>query len=70
MRAMTGQVWEGADGWVILITKADASGDDWLVHQITTLVSPDATPLLECPTTVAENVPKGGMARAGWTRLF
>lgn len=68
-RARTGQVWEGADGWIVLIVKADESGDDWLVHEITTLTSPDSTPLHECPTTVSENVPRGGMAKVGWRLL-
>lgn len=70
MRARTGQVWEGAHGWIVLITKADESDDDWLVHEMTTLAAPDSTPLHECPTTVTEYVPKGGMKHAGWTRLF
>lgn len=71
-RAKTGQVWEGASGWIILVIKADEDdlGTDWLVHEVYTLVWPKGAPARDRRMTVSEYVPNGGMAHAGWTRLF
>jgi hypothetical protein len=71
--AEVGQVWEGEDGWVVLVLVADHSVDvsPWLVHTVVTIVSPVDTPTaLGTKTALVEDVAKGGMAAAGWKRLF
>lgn len=68
--AETGQVWEGSDGWVILITEAGrrTPHDEYIIHAIQTLSYPsryNGGPI----TTVTENHSRGGMAHVGWKRI-
>jgi hypothetical protein len=64
-------VWEGHDGWVILITRADESDrdDNFLVHKMITINSTLSVPTSGKPDTVAENPSMGGMAATGWKRI-
>ncbi len=70
MAAETGQVWEGGNGWIVVITKADdPTTSSWLVHEIRTIVLPDGAPRNAVPNVIVENVLKGGMTAEGWVRL-
>lgn len=71
-RVEAGQVWEGMDGWIVVVVEADEprDGDRWLVHKIHTIVAPDGVSPAICPTTVAEDRRRGGMFQSGWKRLF
>jgi hypothetical protein len=69
--AKTGQVWEGADRWVILIVKAGRPShyeDNWVVHHIRTLSYPDNYNGRDV-YTISENARMGGMICSGWTRI-
>jgi hypothetical protein len=66
-------VWEGDDGWIVVVIEADEPTEFCpflLVHTIRTIIAPEGIAPANCPTTVAEDLKRGGMPQAGWKRLF